>query len=260
MKSFYLALKIVLLLGAGALVVFGGIQIYQETRYHQPVEISYDDFVRKKPTAGWFHITNCVLNVSRAVSADPKNPMNLVLHGDDFTESYVPVQSAAARREEKYRPAVSLVILTGDNDLLDTFSQFSRTVRLPRRAKRLQKEPDTYLFGHKFAGFDPNDTRAAFGRGNMVGFGMSDRDEFIRKNKQRLYLKRDVEGMIRSGLSALPSAHTRLLKQRIAPIEDDFVTLEEGRTPSPTLGIKILALGLILLICQIALYISWRGR
>ena len=224
MKYLGFRLKIALLIGAIALIVFGGDKTYQGLRYREPVEINYDDFVKLKPSAGWFHVKNCVFNVFRTMHFYSKDHPEKANDLSSVTEVYVPLQNATAPRIPKNHPDVSLIVKTSDPDILNTYSE------LDELGKRLNSE-------------NPN-------------YGA----EFFAKNKNKIYLKRDVEGMVLSGLSALGSEKTNILKQEMTPIDDTFVTLEEGKKPSPGIGLALLAAGIVLLIGQVLFYIARRGR
>lgn len=228
-------LKIVLLLGAGVIVVYGGVQIYQETRYHEPIVISYDDFMKQKPTAGWFHIKDCALNVPGIVHYHANRNGGSV--NDYYIDVCVPVMSAKKRKGETFIPPFPFLVQTDASDILYTYTQYKETHPISEAVKRENKKMDTTLFGHHFAAPD-----------------LHDRTEFVQKNKGRLYPKRDLEGIISSGAAVSVS------DRGLSSVDEDTVILVEGKKPSPVFGVKILALGLILLIGQMIFFFSRRER
>ena len=224
MKYLGFRLKLALFIGALALIIFGGDRTYQGLRYREPAQISYDDFVKQKPSAGWFHIKNCVFNVFRTMHFYSKDHPEQANDVSSVTEVYVPLQSATTPQIPKNHPNVSVVVKTSDADILSTYSELA--------------ELDTRS----------NDANPDSGA------------EFFAKNERKIYVKRDVEGMVLSGLSSLGSEKTTILKHDMTPIDEDFVTLEEGKKPSPGAGLAMLTAGLVLLVGQVLFYIARRGR
>ena len=99
MRWFGFRLKIAIFIGTMALIIFGGDKVLQAMRYREPVVISYEDFAKQKPTAGWFHVKNCVFNVYRAMHFYEKNHPEKADDVSGITEVYVPVQSAKEKQE-----------------------------------------------------------------------------------------------------------------------------------------------------------------
>ena len=219
MKYLGIRLKIALFIGALALIVFGGDKAYQGLRYRAPVEISYADFVKQKPAAGWFHIKNCVFNVYRAVHFYEKNKAGAENDTSGITEIYVPAQGPKDAQFPGQHPNVSLLVITRDPEILSTYRELGD--------------------------IGPNDGRA---------------ETYFLKNKNKIYAKRDVEGMVRAGLSSLSSDEAKQLQTNISPIDSDFVTLEEGKRPTFGAGLLMLLAGFALLVGQILFYIARRGR
>ena len=219
MKYLGFRLKLVLFIGAILLIVFGGDQVMQGLRYHEPTVISYEDFAKQKPTAGWFHVKNCVFNVFRAMHFYDKDHPEGATDVSGITEVYVPVQSAKEPQIPGVHPKTSVLINTSDPAILNTYRELAQF------------------------NADPSGAPA-----------------YIAKNKSRIYVKRDVEGMVKVGLSSVGSDRVKLLKDGISPLDDDFITLEEGKKPSPGVGSLMLTLGIVLLVGQILFYIARRGR
>ena len=219
MKYLGFRLKLILFIGAIALIVYGGDKTLQGLRYREPTTISYEDFASQKPSAGWFHVKNCVFNVFRTIHFYEKDHPGGATDLSGVTEVYVPVQSAKDPQTPGVHPNTSVLVNTSDPAILDTYREMAE--------------------------FNTN---------------AQDAPAYLQKNKSRIYVKRDVEGMVRSGLSSLSSEQIGLLKSGISPLDENFITLEEGKKPAPGAGVLMLTAGLALLAGQILFYIARRGR
>ena len=219
MKYLGLRLKIALFIGALALIIFGGDKAYQGLRYREPVTISYADFVKEKPDAGWFRVKDCVFNVYRAVHFYDKEKLGAANDISGISEIYVPAQGPKDAQFPGQHPNVSLMVISRDPEVLSTYRELGD--------------------------IGSNDGRA---------------ETYFLKNKNKIYVKRDVEGMVRAGFSSLGSEDKRLLQTNVSPIDENFVTLEEGKKPTFGVGVLMLLAGIALLVGQILFYIARRGR
>ena len=214
--------KIAIFIGTLFLLVFGGNSLLQALRFRAPVVITAEEFEKQKPTAGWFHIKNCVLDGIDEVHFHPKD------EADDFSkikEVYIPVYSAKTYDKEKGgSKTINAMVLTRDTKTLDSL-----------------REANGALSGPKGA----DDTKAL---------------DYMVKNLGKLVQRRDVEGMVRSGLESISADEKSQLAKNDSTPAPDFVTLEEGKQPSLLAGVGLLFAGLALLAAQFFYYIVLRRR
>ena len=84
--------------------------------------------------------------------------------------------------------------------------------------------------------------------------------KYLTDNKERVFPKRDVEGMLKTGLNEDTTTREELAKldNSLAP---NYVLLQEGKHPSLGLGIAMILGGLLLAVGQVLFYLRrWAMR
>ncbi|HLK60427.1 MAG TPA: hypothetical protein VKU00_27950 [Chthonomonadaceae bacterium] len=216
---FAMRLAIILAVGTIALLIYGGNGIIKGIRYSRPVTLTYEQFLQQKPTAGWFHITGALMNVVDEVHIVDKDK-----HGsdndpgvEDMTHAYLPVYNADTFPDGADNKSIHMLVYTGDPAVVATIKDMAGQV------------------------------------GNNVSKDQA--EAFLEKNKDRLFLTRDVEGMVKSGLDSESSDVKNLLNTNIKELDPNYVILEEGAKPALGLGLGLFVLGLFLAAGQALYYV-----
>lgn len=223
---FGMRIAILLAVGTIALFIFGVNGIYNGVKYREPVTLTYAQFLQQKPTAGWYHITGALMNVVEEVHIYDKNKHSdgdLAVEG--LTRAYIPVCDAktfdaAAFLEKKNSPSTFLLLHSNDPEIANTIKDMAAQV-----------------------GGNPTPEQA---------------ETYLNKNKNKLFLKKDIDGMVKSGLGSETSEVKRLLDSNIQNLESDYVILDEGAKPSLGAGVGMLLLGLVLAAAQVLFYARQR--
>lgn len=217
-------------------------------QYHTPIVLSYDDFVRRHPKAGWFRITGCTLIAPDAVysSGDPKHFEEHEDGTGTITEAFVPV-----RRSEMEDAPGHLVVLTKDVALRKVLHEMqglglSETISTPEDSGD-SSDSDAVSPEDKAT---PAPTDAA---------SKQKLKQWIHTNADRIIVTRTVEGMIRSE-EDMDSDQ----KKCVASLGPDVLVpgspvLEEGVTPINDNGNVEIGFGTVALLIGGVLALSLLG-
>ena len=191
-------------------------------RFRQPIVITAEQFEKQKPTAGWSHIKNCILDGIDEVHFHSKG------EADDYSkikEVYVPVYSDKTFGGEKANEkTINALILTSDPKMLDALREAGNSLEAAKGT---------------------NDEKALAA---------------MMKNVDKLMQRRDVEGMALSGLESIHSDEKAQINKNDATLAPDFVTLKEGKKPSLLTGFGMTLCGGLLIGAQVFYYIVLRRR
>jgi hypothetical protein len=140
---------------------------------------------------------------------------------NNISEIYVPVFSVAEMASDsKSEPKVKLIVQTRNPGMLETYRSFGSS------------------------------------SGSMSKEQVLD---YLKQHADQIYVRKDVEGMVKSGLNSEDSDKTKELAKLSANLDPDYVLLEEGKKPSMLVGLGLTALGLLLGVGQVLYYISRAG-
>jgi len=172
----------------------GGQKVYTFFTNREPTVMSYEAYVRTKPSASWLTITNCRLDLVRACY--------LTHPGDQSApyEYYIPVES-----RNTFGDTIHILLKTRDPELKATISE----------AQNIKP-----------------------------GFAA---EAWMEKNRQRIYPRRDVAGLVLSGIEDLKSTQRASIMHAHSNIAPDFVILDENARPNLAAGICCTIAGLALL-------------
>jgi hypothetical protein len=196
-----------LFVGMLAALGYGGQGIYQGAVNREQKVITYTDFVKQKPSGGWFKIKNCVYALPEAMVKTRKGRI---------TEVFLPVYDAAAlnRGDQKaWDVPLPLILATDNHNIINSLEEI--------------KSLETM-----------NEAQA---------------DEYVSKNFSRLYVREDLEGMVRFGLESDSSTRSKLagLSKSLDP---NYAILQEGAKPNLLGSIGVFILGIVLAIVQLFMY------
>lgn len=146
-------------------------------------------------------------------------------HKDDVSsvsEVYVPVRSVAyLDSDSKDEPPIKLLLQTRDPGILATYRSFGSL------SDSMTKEQI---------------------------------QDYLKQHYDQIFVRKDVEGMVKSGLNSEESDKKRELEKLNKNLDANYAILEEGKKPSMLAGLGLTALGLLLAVGQLLYYISRAGR
>ena len=216
-----LRLKLVIAIGTIALFVFGGWEVYKGIKFGTQVSMTYDQFIQKHPTEGWFKITGARMSLLKAVheTKDEKNDKAKI------KKVYVPiVNDEEIAQEDKAK--IKLLIMS-------------------------EKEETVAKVGSA-------DTDSASDPSLKEGAKIS--DEKATKILEKYFPTAVIEGMVKSGLDSEESERTKQLAAAIPNRAEDCIILEEGKRPSLGVGIFLVLLAAGLTVAQVLYYLMYRRR
>jgi hypothetical protein len=217
----------VLLIVAIALVVLGIQEIHDAHAFTKPVDITCEQFIKSSPREGWYRITGGVMEVADAAFSVTTKHSDVVTtaEGDPkITEVYLPVHSPASWDEKAATyPPTNLVVQTMDPDIIATVKQLKRL-----DAGRPEEAKKWYL-----------------------------------KNLDKLMLKRDVMGMVQTGINSSEKTHDEIGKLQ-GSLTPDYLIVEEGKQPSMSGGLGMFFGGLLAGVVSVIywgnLLLRWKRR
>src|SRR5205085_665091 len=127
-----------------------------------------------------------------------------------ITEIYVPVFGASELKADT-RPSTRLILQTRDPVLVENYRSFTDS------SNSMTKEQA---------------------------------DEYIRRHVEQLFVRKDIEGMVKSGLNSEDSDVTKELARLSTNLDPNYTILEEGKKPSMLMGLGLTALGALLAVGQ----------
>ena len=74
--------------------------------------------------------------------------------------------------------------------------------------------------------------------------------DWLASNAKRVFVRRDVRGLVKSGVE-MDTQKRRKLEKLQGDLADDFIMLEEGRKPEFTQSVGFLALGAVMLVVSV---------
>ncbi len=83
-------------------------------------------------------------------------------------------------------------------------------------------------------------------------------EDFVKKNHDRAFIRRDVEGMIKTGLKSDDSIRAKMAKLDNTSLASNWIMLNEGAHPSLLLGVGCILGGLALAALQVLMFLRRR--
>jgi hypothetical protein len=198
-----------------ALAFVGGLTMVQnasrETKeaqlYRKPVAVAFDEFVRRDSKRGLFRITGGTLNLTKAVYVRMARR-----HASDeepgwIADAYIPVESP---NDPVYPTPIRIVILTEDPEIIQTINELRG------------------LSGSN----DPKDKTR--------------QQAWLKKNYDRVFLRRDIVGVPRS-IAEITSSQKKDLASFTETFAPNFVFIEDGDVPTVKRADVRFRVGLILI-------------
>jgi hypothetical protein len=139
----------------GALFWFGGQGLYTALTNRNPTVMSYDDYVKTKPTSSWLSLTNCTLDLSDA-------SYKSIRGSKTPTELFIPIHGADESNEVIY-----VLVATKSPELLKTMAEI--------QALNSEKDAITWMIKNRERAFPKRDVSG------LVRFGIEMDDKDRRK-------------------------------------------------------------------------------
>jgi hypothetical protein len=221
------------------LIAMGTQGVYVGVTNWTPKVMTYQEFLRKKPTSGWIEISDARLNVLSAISESNR-------FTGTIKQVYIPVESTAAG-EGRADGLIHILLSTKDEAILKTMRDLRAATgggggwfgELKRRVEKNTKDKAK-------AKAEPETPAAEAGLKSAM--------RFTAQNADKLVITRPARGLIQFGLDS--DRRDRAKIQALDPeIAADFAVLEDGARPelAGSLFMVIAGLGLaVLLIAQAA--------
>ena len=212
---------ILLVVVALALLVFGGQEVHDAYSFRHPVTMSSDEFTKSPPQSGWYHVTNCHLNVVEMLYMVKKSKYDTgdkpAPGSETFSSIYIPIHYSedSAVGNEKSQD-VSALVETSDEKILETAREINRQGGVP------EAEAAKWAKDHV--------------------------DEWL--------LARDVTGMVKAGINSDSDTREKLSKVH-GSLTPNFVIIEEGKKPSWGLSLGLMLGGVVV---GIAAALYWLSR
>ena len=214
-------LKLMIAIGTIALFVFGGWEVYKGIKFGAQVSMTYDQFIQKYPTEGWFKITGARMSLLKAVheTKDTKSD------SAPIKKVYVPmVDDKDIAMEDKAK--IKLLVMSEKEDTV---------------AKVTSSATDSEA--------DPS-----------LKEGAKISDDKASKILDKYFPSAVIEGMVKSGLDSEESERTKQLDATIPNRAEDCIILEEGKRPSLGVGVLLVLLAAGLTVAQVLYYLTHRRR
>lgn len=198
-----------------ALLVYGFQSVKDAAAFQKVKVMDCDAFVKNPPKDGWYQLKGCVLDVSDASVKTSQK------HPDDIDEVYLPVYSVA---------------------------QFARKLAQPEGA------PDTEKVGLILATHDEGVVKT-LRELNALPEDKKKVEEWLEKNHDRVFVNRDLEGMVRAGIHEDSESREKIagLTKNAAP---NFVVMQDGDKPNMGMGILMLIGGVVIGLGTLAWFVS----
>ncbi len=204
-------LLLFMVLGGLYLIVMGGKGIRDAAAFRKPQTMTCEQFTKSPPGEGWFKVTQCEIAVDEAVYMSEKPKYSSSTTDGDINkikEVYIPVHPALNEGQEaKDNETVALVLRTEDPQIIETIKE---------------------LYDRSFSG------------------NKEQLEKWELAHINELLLKRDVFGMVQSGLDSDSSTRNEISKLH-GTLVPNYAIIEEGRTPSMAGALGKFAGGILLL-------------
>ena len=213
---------------AVGLVAVGSQGLYVGLTNRTPMAMTYEEFLRKRPSSGWIEISDARLDLLSAIHQSSR------LTGA-IKSVYIPVGSSAAGEGEGGGGGddrIHLLLLTKDEAILKTLKDLEATTgggggligRLKRRVEANRKREVG--------------TEAPAGDA-----GLENALRFLVENRDKVLISRPVRGLLQFGLDSNSRDRRKIqaLDPKIAP---DFAVLEDGRRPQVAASAFMVIFGL----------------
>jgi hypothetical protein len=199
-----------LLIATIALFVFGFQAVRDAAAFQKPKVMACDAFVKNPPKEGWYQLKGCVLDLPSAAFKIEKSKYST---GEGtLTEAYVPVYSQEQMKRRAALPEgapdpekTGLILATEDESILTTMREIHA----------------------------------------LDSKGQAETDAYLEKNGDKLWIKRDLEGMVRSGVNADDSTRKEIAGLTEAALPN-FVVMQEGWKPNMGMGLAMLGGGVVM--------------
>lgn len=203
------------------LIVFGFEGIKNGLLFREPKVLTYDEFVKSHPGAGWFEIKDCLLDLTQSVYKEGS--------GSKAEVAYIPVESVTDAPEE-------------------TDEKTAKPASAPA------KDTQTHLI---FETRDPGVLNTVEELKN-VDKTMTEKQaqEYVLKNLNKLFITHSIQGMLEAGLTADTETRDQISKLQTG-LASDYGILNDGARPNLGSGLFMLGLGTLLAICQV---LYWARR
>jgi hypothetical protein len=198
-----------------ALLVYGFQSVRDAAAFQKVKVMDCDTFVKNPPKDGWYQLKGCVLDVSDASVKTSEK------HPDDIDEVYLPVYS---------------------------------TAQLVRKAAQPQGSPNAEKIGLILATHDEAVVKTLHEL-NALPDDQKKVEEWLEKNHDRVFIPRDLEGMVRAGIHEDSETRQKLagLTQNAAP---NFVVMQDGDKPNMGMGILMLIGGVVIGLGTLAWFVA----
>ena len=204
-------LLLFMVIGGLYLIVMGGKGIRDAAAFRKPQTMTCKQFMQSPPGEGWFKVTQCEIMVADAVYMMEKPKYSSSTESGDTSkikELYIPVHTALKEGQEgKENEPVALVLRTEDPKIIETFKEI--------------------------------DEHAQSGNKEQV-------QKWAMQHMNEIFLKRDVFGMVQSGLESDSQTRSEISKLH-GTLVANYAIIDEGRTPSFGASLGKFAGGVILL-------------
>lgn len=204
----------ILVLLAIGLVIAGAQGMREAHAFSKPVDVACEEFLKSPRHEGWYRITGCTMDLSEAAYSEYSFKSSLPKTKDDdksISEVYLPIHSATSEKKtvaknDETPPPTNLVVKTTDEAILNTVREMSQLDE-----NKNPKEVEKWMLA----------------------------------NLQKVFLRRDVMGMVLTGINDADGTRDELAKlhDSLAP---GYVILEEGKKPSTSGSLGLIFGGLAL--------------
>lgn len=253
------------------LIVFGVEGIHEAQAFKNPQVINYSQFVKTNPPEGWFVVKGCSIDVTDAmyetyVSRDSSNSESS--DAEQPAGASGGTSSAAAGAAGKSSQGKSSVPASGKSGA----NPNKKDSKSPSKKSKVAELPDlstlpspsitrVYIPVHSLndrqgkdqsglvlATEDPQIISAVNDMLKLDKIKTTDDqiEAWVIKNSDRLFLERDLHGMVQSGIHANDKDREQLarLSGKLTP---DYAILDDGRTPTAMgQGIGLIVAGILL--------------
>lgn len=199
---------LVVLIGFG-LISQGSQWLNEAQSYPEPTGMTYARFIQDRPLSGWFEVKGGMVNLAEAAYLR----LNFQ-NAEELARSRTRNRASALPVTEAYLPLHPQ----------QEYDQKSSAVLLTRDPILLKTI---------------NELRAQLRTGSDLEI-----ETWLEKNADHIWIKKDFKGMVRPP-HELGDGNFTLLRDYLA---DGYVLVEEGREPSLTAGIGVIAAGVLLLV------------
>lgn len=206
-------------------LVIGGVQgLYVGLSNRTVQTMTYQEFLRQKPSSGWIEVSDARLNLLGAISESNRFTGNV-------KQVYIPVTSSAAGEDEGV-DKIQLLLLTKDKDIVQTVKDFRAvTGGGGGLVGRLKRRVEAAKAGKKGGEAPPEKDNT------------EDALRFLVQNRDKVIVDRPVRGLLQFGLDSRVRDRDRI--QRLDPdIAPDFAVLEDGAEPKIAMSALMLVGGL----------------